>query len=245
MESPRPLKRSLINRMIETAVRVFDEQGLRLPAFAFWSPEEWRAKGHEADEIRACRLGWDITDFGSGDFARFGRTLFTLRNGRYDDRRYPKPFSEKFLLDPEGQRAPQHFHRKKYEDIVNRGKVGNLMVQVCPAGEDGKPVEKPATVTVDGLAVSVAPWATIRLEPGMSVSMPPRTIHTFWGEEGTGIRVGGVGYSSSGEVASISDDVNDNVFLSEFLVRFPGIEEDEPPVRYLCQEYPPAAGSAR
>ena len=47
-----------------------------------WTPEEWRRKGAECDEIRACKLGWDVTDFGSGEFNRRGLTLFCVRNGR-------------------------------------------------------------------------------------------------------------------------------------------------------------------
>ena len=50
-----------------------------------------------------------------------GRTLFTLRNGHIRDPRYPKTYAEKLILDPEGQRAPAHFHRTKREDIINRG----------------------------------------------------------------------------------------------------------------------------
>ena len=110
------LKRSTINQSIEIARRVFAAAGLHLPAFATWSVEEWDRCGREADEIRDCMLGWDVTDFGSGDFANIGRTLFTLRNGRHNDSRYPKTYAEKFILDPEGQRAPAHFHRSKRED---------------------------------------------------------------------------------------------------------------------------------
>jgi D-lyxose ketol-isomerase len=37
-------------------------------------------KGKEYDEIRDNYLGWDITDFGSGDYHKQGLFLFTLRN---------------------------------------------------------------------------------------------------------------------------------------------------------------------
>ena len=84
------LKRSEINRSIEIARRVFAANGLHLPEFAFRSVAEWDRAGHECDEIRDCMLGWDVTDFGSGDFRKTGRTLFTLRNGRRNDPRYPK-----------------------------------------------------------------------------------------------------------------------------------------------------------
>lgn len=233
-----PLRRSTINQAIGRAVAVLERQGLRLPPFAFWTVEDWLAKGREVNEIRNCRLGWDVTDFGSGEFGRIGRTLFTLRNGRHGDAGYPKPYCEKFLIDPEGQRAPRHFHRSKCEDIVNRGEVGNLIIQLCATDEQEQPLEEPFKLQVDGCSIAVEPWGIVRLEPGMSISIPPRTIHTFWGEPGTGLEQDGTLYSVSGEVSSISDDVNDNVFLSEGLVRFRTIDEDEPRKWYLCQEYP-------
>ena len=43
-----------------------------------------------------------------------------------------------------------------------------------------------------------------------------------------------------GEVSSVNDDNADNRFLHT-LPRFPSIDEDEPPLRLLCTEYPPAA----
>jgi D-lyxose ketol-isomerase len=72
----------------------------------------------------------------------------------------------------------------------------------------------------------------VRLSPGQSVCIPPRVIHQFWGEQGTGVTV-------SSEVSSVCDDRNDNVFLVDYGVRFPTIVEDEPPTHYLCHEYPP------
>ena len=42
-----------------------------------------------------------------------------------------------------------------------------------------------------------------------------------------------------GEVSRCNDDNNDNFFYDE-IGRFPKIEEDEPPYRLLCNEYPPA-----
>ena len=36
------------------------------------TPEEWKTKGHEFDEIRDNMLGWDITDYGMGDFDKYG-----------------------------------------------------------------------------------------------------------------------------------------------------------------------------
>lgn len=73
--------------------------------------------------------------------------------------------------------------------------------------------------------------------PGQSVCIPPRTIHQFWGEEDTGFRIDGVGYTVSGEVSSVCDDLKDNFFFDN-RTRFPPIDEDEPRRHYLCHEYP-------
>ncbi len=176
-------------------------------------------------------LGWDVTDFGSGQFPQIGRTLFTLRNGRLGDPRYPKSYAEKFILDPEGQRAPAHFHRSKREDIINRG-GGNILVQLTRTTPENDWSEEPFSVQVDGETVSLRPRGIVRLRPGQSVAIPPRTIHQFWGEEGTG-------WTVSGEVSSVCDDHADNFFFAD-LTRFPAIVEDEPRAFYLCHEYPRA-----
>ena len=42
-----------------------------------------------------------------------------------------------------------------------------------------------------------------------------------------------------GEVSMCNDDEHDNRFYDE-MGRFPKIEEDEKPYRYLCNEYPKA-----
>lgn len=158
------LKRSEINRSIEIARRVFAANGLHLPEFAFRSVAEWDRAGHECDEIRDCMLGWDVTDFGSGDFRKTGRTLFTLRNGRRNDPRYPKSYAEKFILDPDFQCAPAHFHRSKREDIINRGK-GFIVLELTASDPDGNPAGGSLTVAVDGISRTIPSGSRVRLKP--------------------------------------------------------------------------------
>jgi D-lyxose ketol-isomerase len=233
------LRRSVINRSIDIAKRVIEYSGIVLPDFSGWTPEQWDLAGEEFNEIRDCMLGWDVTDFGSNDFYNIGRVLFTLRNGRKGKGDYPKEYAEKLLIDPEGQRAPAHFHLSKREDLICRG-GGNILVQLSKACEDGQRSNKDFTVQVDGCTVKMAANGIIRLKPGMSVCIPPRTIHQFWGEEGTGYKIDGIGYTVSNEISSVCDDMNDNVFLVDYAVRFPQIEEDERCNYYLCHEYPKA-----
>lgn len=237
------LSRSVIDASIDTAKIVFAHFGIALPPHAHWSVADWEAAGDDAREIRDCMLGWDVTDFNSRRFAEIGRTLFTLRNGRHGDPRYPKGYAEKLILDPEGQRAPAHYHRSKREDIINRA-GGNILVQLTPTTPEGGPAGGELTVVVDGLARRLEAGGIVRLRPGQSLCIPPRTIHQFWGEEGTGHRIDGVGYTVSGEVSSVCDDWNDNVFLAENSSRFPELAEDAPRRHYLCHEYPPAAVKA-
>ena len=226
-----PLRRSVINRSIEEAKKAFRQFGISLPPLAFLTAREWACHGPEWGEVRDCMLGWDVTDFGSGRFEQIGRILFTLRNGTSRKPGYSKTYAEKLLFDPEGQRAPSHFHRSKMEDICCRA-GGNILVQLTAATFDDTPSDKPLVVKIDGVARTITAGEIIRLKPGMSVCIPPRTIHQFWGEQGIGLTV-------SSEVSSVCDDWSDNFFL-EPAERFPRIEEDEPRTHYLCHEYPPS-----
>lgn len=237
-----PLRRSTINASIRVSKEVLKRLGLYLPAFGHWTTADWDKAGHDADEIRACGLGWDVTDFGSKKFHELGRTLFTLRNGLplTKDKRYPKPYAEKFIVEPENQRSPIHYHANKREDIINRA-GGNVIVALHPIGEDGFPTKQGSiTASVDGISRTFAAGAQIRLTPGESVAIPPRTFHQFWAEEGTGLRIDGVGYTVSGEVSSVCDDYNDNCFIDKWSARYPTILEDVAREGYLCNEYPPA-----
>jgi D-lyxose ketol-isomerase len=236
-----PLTRSCVEANIALAKVVLAQFQIALPPFAYWGINEWNSRGPEYDEVRHCMLGWDVTDFGSNDFPRLGRTLFTLRNSRVNDSRYLKTYAEKLIIDPEGQRAPAHFHRTKREDIINRG-GGNILVQLWPVGADNQPGLDKIDVRVDGELRCIHASDTIRLTPGESLCIPPRIIHQFWGEEGTGFHSNGVGYTVSSEVSSVCDDLEDNFFLGP-MTRFPRIVEDVPALHYLCNEYPAAAAS--
>ncbi len=231
------LTRSTINRSIRDALLVADNFGFALPPYSSWTPDQWEQAGPQYDEIRDCMLGWDVTDFGSGRFAEIGRVLFTLRNGRSNDPRYPKPYAEKLLIDPESQRAPAHFHRSKREDIICRH-GGNILVQLTKATPEGGWSEDSFGIHVNGETRELSPREIVRLTPGESLTIPPGTIHQFWAEEGTGWECGELRYSLSSEISSVCDDWNDNVFFESWATRFPEIVEDEPRQFYLCHEYP-------
>ena len=52
------------------------------PPFCGFTPEQWQTLGHEYDEVRECMLGWDITDYGKGDFDKFASLVAEPRSER-------------------------------------------------------------------------------------------------------------------------------------------------------------------
>ncbi|MCD8169431.1 MAG: D-lyxose/D-mannose family sugar isomerase, partial [Clostridiales bacterium] len=75
------MKRSEINAVIKKFEALMKEHCFELPPFLGFTPEEWQDKGHEYDEIRDNMLGWDVTDYGEGNFDKLGLALITIRNG--------------------------------------------------------------------------------------------------------------------------------------------------------------------
>ena len=103
------MKRSEINAAIRELEEMCKRHCCYLPPFCGFSPQEWKKKGHEYDEVRECMLGWDITDYGLGDFNKVGMSLITIRNGnRSMPEKYPKVYAEKLLFMKEGQYSPNH-----------------------------------------------------------------------------------------------------------------------------------------
>lgn len=224
------MKRSAINAYIREAKELFKQAGFNLPPFAFWSPDDWAKKSPEADEIRDNALGWDITDFGLGDFETSGLLLFTLRNGNYNNpESYPKRYAEKLMIVKEQQVTPMHFHWNKREDIINRS-GGNLVLELYKSTEDEQLSDEQFSISLDALRKNCHPSQRIVLTPGESICLEPYIYHTFYGEKGAGTVI-------VGEVSDVNDDTNDNRFLEE-AGRFPQIEEDEKPIHLLCNEYP-------
>lgn len=219
------MKRSEINEILREDMAFCDDRRFELPAFAYWSLDEWRAHGEATAEIRACQMGWDITDFGAGDFDNLGLTLFTIRNGNGTPQ-YPKPYCEKLLICRQGQVTPFHFHWSKMEDIINRG-GGDLVVTMYNADENDGKADTPVTVVCDGLPRTVPAGGGIRLRPGESVTLPPRNYHEFAPDTGPALL---------GEVSTVNDDMCDNRFF-DAVGRFPEVEEDEEPLRLLTCDY--------
>jgi len=223
------MKRSELNNIIDEAIAFCDQMHFLLPPFAYWSLEDWKSKGDEYAEIMDNQMGWDITDFGSGDFQHIGLLIFVLRNGNFTNPKYVKPYCEKILIQDEGQVLPTHFHWKKMEDIINRG-GGNLMVALYNSISDDE-VDKrtPVKVSMDGRTFEVQPGEPFRVRPGESITLMPRQFHKFWAEPGTGKVM-------LGEVSTVADEEADNNFI-EYAGRLPDIEEDEAPRHLIFEDY--------
>jgi hypothetical protein len=223
------MKRSEINKLIQAARKFLDKHRFLLPPFAYWSPEDWAKKGPECDEIRSRKLGWDLTDFGSGDFRKIGLLLFTILNGNLKDPRNVKAYAEKIMIVEENQVTPYHFHWQKTEDIINRG-GGNLVLHLYNAGAQDEFTQAPVRVRCDGVERVVPAGGEVILHPGESITLTQRLYHEFFGQPKHGKVL-------VGEVSSVNDDASDNRFKTA-PGRFPKIEEDAKPVHYLCNEYP-------
>ena len=152
------MKRSELNEIIREGEKFIASFGFKLPEFANWSLEDWRRNKHRAGEVLRARLGWDITDFGRGDFENLGLLLFTVRNGNADNLKTGKGmvYAEKIMISRENQVTPFHSHRVKTEDIIVRGgaPLEVRLYNVKPEG--GIDDRRPVVVRMDGIEREVA-----------------------------------------------------------------------------------------
>ena len=221
------MKRSQINRALVWAQTMLARHQCYLPPFAHWDMARWQAEAAATQALQQLMLGWDITDFGCGEFDRLGAVFFTLRNGSVSDPQLGAPYCEKLMVMADGQRLPKHYHRAKTEDIINRGGVLQISLwAVDPVSGEEK--DGPVTVWQDGCRRSCRAGEPLYLMPGSSITLTPYLAHIFGPAPG--------GDLVAGEVSSVNDDQTDNYWL-EPVARFTTIEEDVPPIRPLCQEY--------
>jgi D-lyxose ketol-isomerase len=220
------MKRSEINQILKNAKAFMSEKQFVLPPWAHWSIADWKRNKNNAQEVIENMLGWDITDFGSGDFYKRGLFLFTIRNGRFNVDK--KPYAEKIMIVEENQETPMHFHWAKMEDIINRG-GGNLVIELSNSDSENKFKTTPVNLRIDGVKHTIEAGGKVILTPGESICLEPGMYHRFYGEQGKGKVL-------VGEVSMVNDDTLDNCFY-ETIGRFPVIEEDEQPFHLLVSDY--------
>jgi D-lyxose ketol-isomerase len=223
------MKRSRINEIMAQADEMIRHYGFTLPPFAYWTPEEFKAKKDQAQHLIDARCGWDITDYGDGRFDEMGLFLFTLRNGHLADlqRGGGMCYAEKLLISRQDQLSPMHTHVIKAEDIINRGGA-TMVIELYGSDDDGNFAEdKGGTVWCDGIRRDFKPGEKLKFAPGESVTLRPGDWHAFWGEGGDVL---------IGEVSTVNDDETDNIFR-ELIGRFANIEEDVDPTHLLVSDY--------
>lgn len=162
---------------------------------------------------------WDITDFGLGNFFRFGLTLVNLAD--------EPEYCEKLMYARAGQTTPCHSHGRKKEDIICR--AGLLTLRLWPVMPESEASAAPGLigVSIDGDPKRVSIGRPFALEAGQRITLVPGVWHSF--EPGSDECI-------IGEVSTANDDLHDNYFLNRDVGRFPGIEEDEPAHVRLLRE---------
>jgi D-lyxose ketol-isomerase len=213
------VKRSFVEARIEVMLGMCDRHGVRLPPFALWSDEHYRADPAAARRIAERGLGWNVVEFHPGAFAKEGLSVFTLRMGDWRNLQTGRGrlYAEKALLAEDGQRTPFHYHIVKTEDIVNRGGA-RFVVELCKVDRGGARIKDKFRVVKDVTTLELGPGDQVRLEPGESLTLEPFVAHAFWAEGGATL---------AGEVSLANDDGTDNYFLPA-LKPFAPIEEDKP-----------------
>jgi D-lyxose ketol-isomerase len=161
---------------------------------------------------------WDITDFGLGDFPRFGLMVINLAT--------EVEYCEKLMFAQRGQTTPCHTHAKKKEDIICRS--GELTLLLWPH-QPTPTATQPATfvVPVNGEPREVRPGQPLVLAAGERVTLVPGVWHEFFPSKDDTI---------IGEVSTANDDLHDNFFLNPDIGRFPELVEDEPALVKLVSE---------
>ncbi|MDV4168375.1 D-lyxose/D-mannose family sugar isomerase [Rhodovulum sp. FJ3] len=223
------MKRSRINQIMAEADEMIRHYGFTLPPFAYWTPEEFKARAGAARHVIDARCGWDITDYGAGRYDEMGLFLFTLRNGVLGDlqRGGGMCYAEKLLISKQDQLSPMHTHVIKAEDIINRGGA-TLLIELFGSDDQGRFAEdRGGSIMCDGIRRDYSPGEKIGLAPGESITLMPGDWHAFWGEGGDVL---------VGEVSTVNDDETDNIFR-EPIGRFAEIDEDEAPTHLLVSDY--------
>lgn len=181
------MKRSEINRAVRNATRCFRKHGWILPP----NPR------------------WDVTDFGLGNFRKFGLVLVNLAE--------QKEYCEKIMFVSRNQVTPEHYHAAKKEDIICR--FGRLALAL-----GGR---KSFRLQVNGEFRSIPAGRKLVLQSGERITLTQHVPHRFWADSA---------YAIVGEVSTANDDRCDNYFSNKDVGRFSRIVEDEKSVVRLVSD---------
>ncbi len=201
----RRLKRSFIDQRIDAMSALCERCGVKLPPFALWGDEDYRADPSAAQRIADAGLGWNVVEFQPGGYAKEGLSVFTLRMGdwRQLGAGRGRLYAEKVLMAEDGQRTPHHYHIVKTEDVLNRGGA-RFIVELFKVDRAGAPLTERFRALKDVTTLDLGPGDRVVLEPGESLTLEPFVAHAFWAEGGATL---------AGEVSLANDDFSDNYFL--------------------------------
>jgi D-lyxose ketol-isomerase len=180
------MKRSDINQLVSRASACFSANGWALPP----NPK------------------WDVTDFGLGDWTKFGLVLINLAE--------EPEYCEKLMYVQRGMVTPAHTHARKKEDIICRW--GTLKVTVWKGKPDALRPED-FTININGETQRVFGGDSITLHAGERITLVQGIYHEF---------VCSTDECIIGEVSTANDDANDNYFANPEVGRFSTIIEDVP-----------------
>jgi len=160
---------------------------------------------------------WDVTDFGLGQFEKFGLVLINLAE--------EAEYCEKLMYAKKGMTTPCHTHKKKKEDIIVRN--GKLAVQVWKGIPSESTPGDMFSIKINGIKEQVYSGDIISLESGQRVTLEPDIYHEFYPVSDECI---------IGEVSTFNDDIHDNFFIDPDIGRFSVIIEDEPAIVELVSD---------
>ncbi len=182
------MNRSDINALLRAAAGCFQTHGWVLPP----------------------KPRWDVTDFGLGDWRKFGLVLVNLAE--------EPEYCEKLMYAQKGMTTPAHCHRRKKEDIICRW--GALAMRLW--------ADEKFSVNVNGEARELSSsGATLELPAGWRVTLVPGVYHEFFPASDECI---------IGEVSTANDDLRDNFFVNPDIGRYPQVHEDEPALLRLLSD---------
>jgi D-lyxose ketol-isomerase len=160
---------------------------------------------------------WDVTDFGLGNFKKYGLILINLAE--------EAEYCEKLMYAAKGQTTPAHTHKKKKEDIICR--TGELVIHLWKQDPTGAESNATFEMKVNGENQTIKSGAVLHLKAGERITIKPGIWHEFYPATDECI---------IGEVSTANDDLNDNFFSNPDIGRYAEIEEDETPIVKLLSD---------
>lgn len=188
------MKRSEINQLVHAASICFVNHSWTLPS----------------------QPRWDVTDFGLGDWRRYGLVLVNLAE--------EPEYCEKLMYAKRDMTTPAHCHKKKKEDIISRWGVLRVKLWAGVPCESGT---QEFQIRVNGQSRAISSGSTLDLPAGSRVTLVPGVYHEFWPVTDECI---------IGEVSTANDDATDNFFVSRDIGRYPDVDEDEAPLVRLVSD---------